>query len=173
VIAFTIGTYCLPARGTEKITWPRCLGLRTGFSCYLLNLVETEALDCFLVDCRRILNGGSLLLIRNPTPGDGSVTTFENVMKLYVGNLSFSTNESALRDLFSAHGAVTDVHIVTDRMSGKSRGFAFVTMGNRNEGQAAINALEGHLIDGRNLAVSEARPKNDDRASGDFQRRRR
>ena len=106
-------------------------------------------------------------------PGDGFVTTFENVMKLYVGNLSFSMNESALRDLFSAHGTVTDVHIVTDRMSGQSRGFAFVSMGNRNEGQAAINALQGHVIDGRNLAVSEARPKNDDRASGDFQRRRR
>ena len=106
-------------------------------------------------------------------PGDGSVTTFENVMKLYVGNLSFSMSESALRDLFSAHGTVTDVHIVSDRMSGKSRGFAFVSMGNRNEGQAAINALEGQFIDGRNIAVSEARPKNDDRASGDFQRRHR
>ena len=94
-------------------------------------------------------------------------------MKLYVGNLSFSTSETALRDLFSAHGTVTDVHIVTDRMSGQSRGFAFVTMGNRNEGQAAIDALEGHPIDGRNLAVSEARPKNDDRGGGTFQRRRR
>ena len=94
-------------------------------------------------------------------------------MKLYVGNLSFSTSESALRDLFSAHGTVTDVHIVTDRMSGKSRGFAFVTMGNRNEGQAAISALEDHSIEGRNLSVSEARPKNDDRGSGSFERRRR
>jgi cold-inducible RNA-binding protein len=94
-------------------------------------------------------------------------------MQLYVGNLSFSTSESALRDLFSAHGTVTDVRIVTDRMTGESRGFAFVTMGNRNEGQAAINALEGHAFDGRNLTVNEARPKNDDRASGTFERRRR
>jgi cold-inducible RNA-binding protein len=94
-------------------------------------------------------------------------------MKLYVGNLSFSTTESALRDLFAAHGTVTDVHIVTDRMSGESRGFAFVTMGNRHEGQAAINALEGHSVGGRNLSVSEARPKNDDRPSGSFQKRRR
>ncbi|HEX6565391.1 MAG TPA: RNA-binding protein [Chthoniobacterales bacterium] len=94
-------------------------------------------------------------------------------MKLYVGNLSFSTSESALRDLFSAHGTVTDVHIVTDRMSGRSRGFAFVTTGNRNEGQAAISALEDHSIEGRNLNVSEARPKNDDRGSGSFERRRR
>jgi len=83
-------------------------------------------------------------------------------------------SETGLRDLFSPHGTVTDVHIVTDRMSGKSRGFAFVTMGNRNEGQAAINALEGHSIEGRNLSVSEARPKNEnDRPSGNFERRRR
>jgi len=101
------------------------------------------------------------------------VTTFEDIMKLYVGNLSSSTSESALRDLFAAHGTVTDVHIVTDRMSGKSRGFAFVTTGNRQEGQAAINALEGYSIDGRNLTVNEARPKNDHRASDTFRRRRR
>ena len=113
------------------------------------------------------------MLVRNPTLGNGSVTTFETIMKLYVGNLSLSTTESTLRDLFSAHGTVTEVHIVTDRMSGESRGFAFVTMGNRHEGQAAIDALEGHSIDGRNLSVSEARPKNDDRGSGSFERRRR
>ena len=80
-------------------------------------------------------------------------------MKLYVGNLSFSTAETELRELFSPHGTVTDVHVVTDRMSGESRGFAFVTMGNRNEGQAAISALEGHAVDGRNLTVNEARPR--------------
>ena len=112
-------------------------------------------------------------MVRNPTLGNGSVTAFENIMKLYVGNLSFSMSESALRDLFSPHGTVTEVHIVTDRMSGKSRGFAFITMGNRNEGQAAISALEGHSVDGRNLSVSEARPKNDDRGNGSFDRRRR
>jgi cold-inducible RNA-binding protein len=113
------------------------------------------------------------LLVRNPTLGNGSVTTFETIMKLYVGNLPLSTSESTLRDLFSAHGTVTEVHIVTDRMSGESRGFAFVTMGNRHEGQAAINQLGGHSIDGRNLAVNEARPKNDDRTSGNSERRRR
>lgn len=84
-------------------------------------------------------------------------------MKLYVGNLSFSTGESELRELFSPYGTVTDVHLVTDRMSGQSRGFAFVTMGNRNEGQAAINALEGQSVDGRNLTVNEARPKTEQR----------
>jgi cold-inducible RNA-binding protein len=84
-------------------------------------------------------------------------------MKLYVGNLSFSTGETELRELFSPHGTVTDVHLVTDRASGQSRGFAFVTMGNRNEGQAAINALDGHEVDGRSLTVNEARAKTEQR----------
>jgi RNA recognition motif-containing protein len=94
-------------------------------------------------------------------------------MKLFVGNLSFSTVESDLRDLFSPHGTVTDVHVVTDRMSGQSRGFAFVTMGNRNEGQAAISALEGHSVDGRSLTVNEARPKTEQRPDRSFSRGRR
>jgi cold-inducible RNA-binding protein len=102
--------------------------------------------------------------------GNGFVTTFENVMKLYVGNLSFSTTEHELRELFSAHGTVTDVHVVTDRMSGQSRGFGFVTMGNRSEGQAAINALEGYSADGRNLTVNEARPKTENRPNNSFSR---
>jgi cold-inducible RNA-binding protein len=82
-------------------------------------------------------------------------------MKLYVGNLSFSAGESELRELFSPYGTVTDVHVVTDRLSGQSRGFAFVSMGNRHEGQAAIKALEGQLVEGRNLTVNEARPKTE------------
>jgi len=94
-------------------------------------------------------------------------------MKLYVGNLSFSTDENEVRELFSPHGTVTDVHLVTDRMSGQSRGFAFVTMGNRHEGQAAINALEGHELNGRNLTVNEARPKTEHNQDRSFSRRRR
>ena len=93
-------------------------------------------------------------------------------MKLYVGNLSFSTDESELRNLFTPHGTVTDVHLVTDRMSGQSRGFGFVTMGNRHEGQAAISALEGHSVDGRNLTVNEARPKTEQAPDRSFSRRR-
>ena len=81
--------------------------------------------------------------------------------------------EAELRELFSPHGTVTDVHLVTDRMSGQSRGFAFVTMGNRHEGQAAITALEGHEVDGRNLTVNEARPKTENRPDRSFDRRRR
>jgi cold-inducible RNA-binding protein len=94
-------------------------------------------------------------------------------MKLYVGNLSFSTTEADLRDLFAPYGTVTEVVVVTDRMSGKSRGFAFVTMGNRHEGQAAIAALEGLSREGRNLTVSEARPKSENRQKDSFPRRKR
>ena len=96
------------------------------------------------------------------------MTDFVMFMKLYVGNLSFSTAETELRELFSPHGTVTDVHVITDRMSGESRGFAFVTMGNRHEGQAAISALEGHEVDGRNLTVNEARPKTEQRPGSNY-----
>ena len=94
------------------------------------------------------------------------------LMKLYVGNLSFSTGESELRDLFTPHGTVTDVYLATDRMSGDSRGFAFVTIGNRSEGQAAINAMEGQSVDGRNLTVNEARPKTEHKPARSFSGRR-
>jgi len=94
-------------------------------------------------------------------------------MKLYVGNLSFSTTEADLRDLFAPYGTVNEVVVVTDRMSGESRGFGFVTMGNRHEGQAAIAALEGLSREGRNLTVSEARPKSENRPKDSFPRRRR
>jgi cold-inducible RNA-binding protein len=82
-------------------------------------------------------------------------------MKLFVGNLSFATVEDDLRDLFSQYGTVTDVFVATDRVSGRSRGFGFVTMGNEAEGQAAISALEGHSLDNRPLTVNEARPKEE------------
>ena len=94
-------------------------------------------------------------------------------MKLYVGNLSFSTTEADLRDLFAPYGTVNEVVVVTDRMSGEPRGFGFVTMGNRHEGQAAIAALERLLREGRNLTVSEARPKSENRQKDSFPRRKR
>ena len=82
-------------------------------------------------------------------------------MKLYVGNLSFVTIENDLQDLFAQFGTVTEVNLVTDRSTGQSRGFAFVTMRNPAEGKAAIKALDGKSVAGRNLTVSEARPKGD------------
>jgi cold-inducible RNA-binding protein len=93
-------------------------------------------------------------------------------MKLYVGNLSFSTTDPDLKDLFAQYGTVTDVHLVTDRMTGKSRGFAFVTMSSTAEGKAAISALEGKNLDGRNLTVNEARPKEEGGAKRSFTKSR-
>jgi RNA recognition motif-containing protein len=81
--------------------------------------------------------------------------------KLYVGNLSFDTTENDLQDLFAAHGPVSEVNLITDRMSGRSRGFAFVTMGTPEGAQAAIAALAGKEIGGRALTVNEARPRED------------
>jgi RNA recognition motif-containing protein len=82
-------------------------------------------------------------------------------MKLYVGNLTFDTTDQDLRDLFTQYGKPTDIALVTDRETGRSRGFGFVTMSNAEEGNAAISALEGKDYQGRNLTVNEARPRED------------
>ena len=78
-------------------------------------------------------------------------------MKLYVGNLNFNTTEHELEQAFSAHGEVTSVNIITDRETGRPRGFAFVEMANKKEGIAAMNALAQTELDGRELVVNEAR----------------
>ncbi len=83
------------------------------------------------------------------------------MMKLYVGNLSFDTTENDLQELFEQFGHVTEVGLVTDRATARSRGFAFVTMSNASEAEAAILALEGQPFQGRNLTVNEARPRED------------
>jgi len=85
--------------------------------------------------------------------------------KLYVGNLSFDTTENDLQDLFQQHGPVSEVNLITDRMSGRSRGFGFVTMATPEGAEAAIAALAGKEIQGRALTVNEARPR-EDRAPG-------
>jgi cold-inducible RNA-binding protein len=81
--------------------------------------------------------------------------------KLYVGNLAFSTTESELRGLFTPHGNVTDVFVAMDKVSGRSRGFAFVTMGSDAEAKAAIAGVNGKNVGGRDLTVNEARPKTE------------
>ena len=86
--------------------------------------------------------------------------------KLYVGNLSYETTEAKLSELFGAIGEVTSVSLITDRMSGRSRGFAFVEMADQTAAQEAINQLNGRDVDGRSLKVNEARPKRDDRGGG-------
>ncbi len=90
-------------------------------------------------------------------------------MKIYVGNLSFDTNEDSLRNAFTEHGDVEDVAVITDRDTGRPRGFAFVTMP-ESAARAAIEALNGKELDGRTLNVNEARAKTD-RAGGGGQRR--
>jgi cold-inducible RNA-binding protein len=87
-------------------------------------------------------------------------------MKLYVGNLSYSTGESDLRDLFAAYGAVESVAVITDRDSGRSKGFGFVEFGNDSEGNAAIAGLNGKEVGGRALTVSQARPKTEGGGGG-------
>jgi cold-inducible RNA-binding protein len=81
--------------------------------------------------------------------------------KLFVGNLSFNTTENDLHDAFAAHGTVVEANLMVDRVSGRPRGFAFVTMSTPEEAQKAITALNGAPLDGRNLTVNIARPKED------------
>ena len=82
-------------------------------------------------------------------------------MRIYVGNLSYSITSDSLRDLFAQHGSVEEVHVPTDRDTGRPRGFAFVTMPDAGEAQAAIAALNGTEMEGRSLTVNEARPRRD------------
>jgi len=81
--------------------------------------------------------------------------------KLYVGNLSFNTTETDLQDYFAQAGPVTEVMLVQDKFTGKSRGFAFVTMASDGDAQNAITQFHGKPFDGRTLTVNEARPRED------------
>ena len=80
-------------------------------------------------------------------------------MKLYVGNLSFSTTEAQLRQIFEAHGQVSSASLVMDRDTGRPRGFGFVEFPNDDEAKAAIEALSGKNVDGRTITVNEAKPR--------------
>ena len=86
--------------------------------------------------------------------------------KLYVGNLTYQTTDSDIRDLFEQHGAVTSVQVITDRASGRSKGFGFVEMGSDREAKVAIEALNGQDLKGRSLTVNEAKPREDRGAGG-------
>jgi RNA recognition motif-containing protein len=79
--------------------------------------------------------------------------------KIYVGNLSFNTTEEELRQLFEQHGSVSSVSVITDRETGRPRGFAFVEMGSDQEAQAAIQEMDGYELDGRPLRVNEAQER--------------
>ncbi len=93
-------------------------------------------------------------------------------MKIYVGNLSFDTNEGTLRETFAAHGDVEEVAVITDRDTGRPRGFAFVTMPDDSAARAAIDALNGKELDGRTLNVNEAKAKTDRGGGGGGGQRR-
>lgn len=80
-------------------------------------------------------------------------------MKLYVGNMSFDSTEASLEGLFSNYGTVSEVAVITDRETGRPRGFAFVTMPNDDEARTAIEQLNGQEFEGRTLNINEARPK--------------
>ena len=86
--------------------------------------------------------------------------------KLFVGNLSFNTTENDLQDAFAAHGTVVEANLMMDRMSGKPRGFGFVTMSSPEEAQKAIDALNGKDMDGRALTVNVAKPREERPAGG-------
>ena len=83
--------------------------------------------------------------------------------RVYVGKLSYDTTESTLSELFAEFGEVASVNLIIDRDSGRSKGFAFVEMADDAAAQEAINQLDGREVDGRNIAVAEARPKREDR----------
>ena len=79
--------------------------------------------------------------------------------KLYVGGLPYSTTENELEDLFAEHGTVESVRVITDRMTGRSKGFGFVEMGSQEEAEAAIAKLNDSELGGRTLVVNEAKPR--------------
>jgi len=94
-------------------------------------------------------------------------------MNIYVGNLSYSTDDAGLRAAFEAFGTVSSAQVITDRETGRSRGFGFVEMPDDEEAKAAIAALNGQELDGRTLNVNEARPRSDrGRRGGDRGMRR-
>jgi RNA recognition motif-containing protein len=81
--------------------------------------------------------------------------------KLYVGNLSYNTTSSDLEQLFAAHGTVQSAEVISDRDTGRSKGFGFVQMGSEGEAQAAIAAMNGQEVDGRALTVNQAKPREE------------
>ncbi len=82
-------------------------------------------------------------------------------MKIYVGNLSYETGDGDLRRAFEAHGEVSGANVITDRDTGRSRGFGFVEMPDKGSAEAALQALNGKELDGRTLTVNEAKPREE------------
>ncbi|MBE6382881.1 MAG: RNA-binding protein [Lentisphaerae bacterium] len=89
-------------------------------------------------------------------------------MEIYVGNLAYATTDDGLKAAFAQFGEVTAVRVVTDRMTGRSKGFGFVTMPDAAQAQAAIDALNGHELDGRTVRVNESQPKPREERRGGY-----
>lgn len=81
-------------------------------------------------------------------------------MNIYIGNLSYGVSDDQLKEVFEAYGSVSSAKVITDRNSGRSKGFGFVEMDNKAEAEAAIEQLDGAEIDGRTVKVNEAKPRN-------------
>jgi RNA recognition motif-containing protein len=92
-------------------------------------------------------------------------------MNIYVGNLSWNLKDQDLSNLFASHGEVVSAKIVTDKFTNRSKGFGFVEMSNDDQAQAAITALNGTEVDGRNIVVNESRPKPEGGGGGGFKKR--
>ena len=92
-------------------------------------------------------------------------------MNIYVGNLSWNLKDQDLSNLFASHGEVSSAKIVTDKFTNRSKGFGFVEMPNDDQAQAAITALNGTEVDGRNIVVNESRPKPEGGGGGGFKKR--
>jgi len=102
------------------------------------------------------MSGNSLVKVRWIPDGNSSMNN-----KLFVGNLSFKTTENDLFDAFAVHGTVMEANLMLDRMTGRPRGFGFVTMSTPEEAERAIEALNGAELDGRSLTVNIARPREE------------
>ena len=86
--------------------------------------------------------------------------TYLKTMNIYIGNLSYDVSSEQLKEVFEAYGTVSSAKVITDRNSGRSKGFGFVEMDNKAEAEAAIEQLDGAEIDGRPVKVNEAKPRN-------------
>ncbi len=85
-------------------------------------------------------------------------------MNIYVGNVDFKATENQLSDLFAGYGEVTSVKIISDKLTGRSKGYAFVEMANDSEGKAAVEALNGYALNNREISVSVARPREENKS---------
>ena len=105
------------------------------------------------------------MLAKTPDSSE-SVHKKENEVNIYVGNLSFEVTDEDLREAFEAFGQVESASVISDKFSGRSRGFGFVEMPTQSEAEAAISGLDGADLKGRNLKVNEARPRTERRGGG-------